>query len=173
MSAIDASAGLRFSLLLFKQYRQSGILTAKLPYAPGMREVCTASLRLVNGDVVSSFLENNTKIKKISVDQETLCRFDDDKGPFHWQLLPAEKLPAPQSEVAPVPVPKVIAEIQLYMVSGWSLQQKQILQHVYGLIDGVRNIEQIKATAQVAPNIVEEIINILVQWQVVKKSETR
>jgi len=37
---IDASLGLKFSLELFKQYKQNGILHAELPRVPGIRGRC-------------------------------------------------------------------------------------------------------------------------------------
>ena len=53
---IDASLGLKFSLELFKRYRQNGMLHAVLPHAPGVRGRCKAFLHLVNGEVTSAYL---------------------------------------------------------------------------------------------------------------------
>lgn len=84
-NGFDASIGLAFSLELFKHYQRTGVVQAELPRVPGIRGHCKAFLQLIDGEVISVYLEDK-RGNRYSSDAATLCRLDEEKGPFEWQL---------------------------------------------------------------------------------------
>lgn len=177
---IDASVGLAFSLGLFKRYQQSGLLRAEIPRMPGFRKGCTAFLRLVNGEVVSIYLEDKEGLRTSS-DKETLCRLDAEKGPFEWVLIPQsasdQQRNAGQSAASSprafpyttrrVPVPKIVATLREEWLSNWTPQQKDMLFTIFNMIDGTRTIEDIRRMAPFPPDLVDELLQILLQLKVI------
>lgn len=175
---IDASLGLAFSLELFKRYRQSGLLQAEIPRVPGISGRCRAFLHLVNGEVVSAYVEDRQK-HRYSSDKEFLCRLDKEKGPFEWTLTPqaasSEQSPAggqfqspsPTPSTPRTPVPRVIAALREEWLSNWTPQQKEPLYAVLGLINGERTVEDIKTATRFPPNLVDELLRILLRLNVI------
>lgn len=182
---IDASLGLTFSLELFKRYRKNGILQAEISRFPGIRGSCRAFLHLVDGEIVSIYLEDKQK-QHYSSDKETLCRLDREKGPFEWILVPtlgAVEPPLPSTPPQPPsqlsfsqpssyttsrsPIPKIIAVFPHERLSAWNPQQKDALYAVLMLINGERTIEDIKNTAHLPFDLVDELLHILLELNVI------
>jgi hypothetical protein len=175
---IDASLGLAFSLELFKRYRQSGLLQAEIPRVPGIGGRCHAFLHLAHGEVVAVYLEDRQK-HRYSSDKEFLCRLDKEKGPFEWTLTPQSansEQPPPAGQFQPPPsapptsrspVPRVITALREEWLSNWTLQQKEPLYIVLSLINGERTVEDIKAATRFPPNLVDELLRILLRLNVI------
>ncbi|MGH2510584.1 MAG: hypothetical protein ACRDHZ_24685 [Ktedonobacteraceae bacterium] len=185
---IDASLGLAFSLELFKRYRKNGILQAEISRFPGIRKSCNAFLHLVDGEIVSIYLEDKQK-QRYSSDKETLCRLDREKGPFEWTLIPAPAVPAqfsPTNQIQPQdqlsypkqpyytgqrsPILKIIAVFPHDLLSTWTPQQKDALYTLLMLINGERTIEDIKSTARLPVDLVDELLRILLELNVISVS---
>lgn len=185
---IDASLGLTFSLELFKRYRKNGILQAEISRFPGLRGSCNAFLHLVDGEIISIYLEDKQK-QRYSSDRETLCRLDREKGPFEWTLIPSPMLPpqlSPASQTQPQelsptlkpfsftaqrsPIPKIIAVFPHDLLNSWTPQQKDALYTVLMLINGERTIEDIKSTAHLPLDLVDELLRILLEIHVISIS---
>lgn len=185
---IDASLGLAFSLELFKRYRKGGMLQAELPRMPGVRGSCQAFLHLVDGEIISVYVEDK-QMQRYSSDKETLCRLDREKGPFEWILIsqpvasnqpqstsqaqPEEQLPFPnQFAYTPPhsPIPKIVAVFPHDLLSAWSSQQKDALYTVLMIINGERTIEDIKRTAHLPLDLVDELLRILLELHVISMS---
>jgi hypothetical protein len=169
---IDASLGLAFSLALFEQYRKSGLLQAELHHVPGLRGRCKGYLHLVEGKVVTCYLED-TQGQRHPVSKDMLARLDSEKGPFEWSLI---ALPAPPPltprEIPPrpilsSPIPRRIAALDLEKLEGWTYRHKMMLSIVFDVIDGQRTIEDIKVDTPLPPMIVEEALRILVALKVI------
>lgn len=185
---IDASLGLAFSLELFKRYRRSGILRAELPRAPGVHGRCTAFLHLIDGEVSSAYLED-TQGRRYSSDVAGLRRLDSEKGPFEWILIPqapqatnpsqapdqparsdleqSDQLP---SSVPPSFVPRIIAGLTQERLVGWTPQQRGALYAVLTMINGERTVEAIKNAVPLPPNLVDELLRILLEADVISLS---
>lgn len=177
---IDASLGLSFSLEIFKRYRKSGVLQAALPRMPGIRGSCTAFLTLIDGQVVSVYLKDRHG-QHYSSDKETLCRLDDEKGPFEWRLIPyppnaqgfGSGVQHPVPECPPSPslqntsVLKVVAPCPWERFSTWTTQQRDALYTVLMAINGMRTLETIKALLQLPPDLVDELVHILLDIDVI------
>lgn len=182
---IDASLGLTFSLELFKRYRKNGVLLAEISRFPGIRGSCHAFLYLVDGEIVSIYLEDKQK-QRYSSDKETLCRLDREKGPFEWILVPTfgateqplsstpsqspSQLPFSQPSTYTTsrsPIPKIIAVFPHERLSTWNPQQKDALYAVLMLINGERTIEDIKNTAHLPFDLVDELLRILLELNVI------
>lgn len=185
---IDASLGLTFSLELFKRYRKNGILQAEIPRFPGIRGGCSAFLHLVDGEIVSIYLEDKKK-QRYSSDKETLCRLDREKGPFEWILVsapavvtqysptnwsqPQEQLPFPQPLFSPTPrspIPRIIAVLPHDLLNAWTPQQKDALYTVLMIINGERTIEDIKQAAHLPHDLVDELLRMLLELNVISIS---
>lgn len=182
---IDASLGLTFSLELFKRYRQNGVLQAELPRMPGIRGRCNAFLHLVNGEIISVYLEDKQK-QRYSSDKETLCRLDREKGPFEWILVPqsttfdqSQPGERPQSPEQPSfadpharsaprsPIPRLVSGLTPDRFSGWVSPQKDALYVVLTTINGVRTIEDIKGVVPLPSDAVDELLRILLEMNVI------
>ena len=176
---IDASLGLAFSLDLFKHYRKSGVLQAEIPRMPGIRGRCTAFLTLVDGQIISIYLEDKQK-QRHSSDKETLCRLDKEKGPFEWILLPTApnanqsqfgaSTPPPDplsSSFQRTSIPRVVSTVPWNRLSTWSTQQRDALYNVLMTINGERNVEHIKARVPLPPEAVDELLRILLELNVI------
>lgn len=181
---IDASLGLAFSLELFKRYRQSGILQAEIPRMPGIRGRCTAFLYLVNGEVTSVYLEDKQQ-QRYTSDKEVLCRLDKEKGPFEWTLLPQPQPVTPEPfqvsgqmsfaggfapPAPPSPIPRIVAVLTPDRLSTWNSQQKEALFKVLININGVRTIEEVKGMVPFPPDLVDELLRILLELNVIALS---
>jgi hypothetical protein len=186
---IDASLGLTFSLELFKRYRKNGILQAEISRIPGIRGSCNAFLHLIDGEIVSVYLEDKQK-QRYSSDRETLCRLDREKGPFEWTLIPPpvavyeqfspvnqaqpqDQLPFSQSFASATPrspIPKIIAVFPHELLSTWTPQQKDALYTVLMLINGERTIDDIKSAARLPLDLVDELLRILLTLNVISVS---
>ncbi len=173
---IDASLGLAFSLELFKRYQKSGVLQAELPRAFGIPRRCKAFLHLSRGEVVSVYLEDQHG-QRYSSDKESLCRLDREKGPFEWIFVPlapsAEQSSLPgfsnqyASSIQRSPVPTIISAIPLERLIAWTPQQKEALYTLLRAINGVRTVEDIKHMLPFSPELVDELLRILLELDVI------
>lgn len=171
---IDASLGLNFSLEVFKRYQKNGVLQAELPRMPGLHGRCTAYLHLVDGLVVSVYVEDKQG-RRYSSDKETLCRLDAEKGPYEWTLTTpsAASQPAEQSQTAPphplasslqrTSIPRVISSLPWERLSDWSPQQKEALYSVLMVINGTHTVEEITHLVFLPIELVEELLLILLE----------
>jgi hypothetical protein len=173
---IDASIGLAFSLTLFERYRKTGLMQAEIHHVPGIRGRCKGYLHLVEGKVVSCYIEDKEGQRQ-SIGKDILIKVDKDRGPFEWSLAP---LPAPPSETPAAtqmstnphlaqnaPVPRTIATLELEKLEGWTSKQKLMLSMVYETVDGQRTIDQIKLEAPLPPDVTEEALRILFALKVI------
>lgn len=172
---IDASLGLAFSLMLFEQYRRNGVLQAELHHVPGFRGSCKGYLHLVEGKVVTCYLEDKQG-KRHAVSTAMLSHLDSEKGPFEWMLtsLPTPPSPSPR-EIPPrpkrsSPTPRRIAPLDLEKLDGWTHKQKMMLSIVFDVTDGQHTIEDIKADTPLPPHIVEEALRVLLAMKVISIS---
>lgn len=178
---LDASLGLAFSLELFKRYRQSGVLQAEISRVPGIHGHCTAFLTLVEGEISSIYLEDKQK-QRFSSDKETLCRLDKERGPFEWRLFPLNpdsslsRSTSKTSPLAPDPlahslqrvsIPSVIAPFPWERVSGWTVQQRDALYSLLISLNGIRTIEQLKTLVPLPPDLIDELLRILLDLNVI------
>jgi hypothetical protein len=179
---IDASLGLAFSLELFKRYKRSGVLYAKVQRVLGLRGEGTAYLQLVNGVIISSYLEDLNG-RRYPASENDLIRIDRDKGPFAWclKVAPAKSPPqnTPIPEASPIvqqrgevvsflpdtAVLVIIAPIEWRWLTNWTPQQQRILDTVWRMIDGKRNIRDIKAMTSTSfpASTVDEALRVLLK----------
>jgi hypothetical protein len=185
---IDASLGLMFSLELFATYKQSGLLQAEMRFIPRLLGRGIACLQLVDGIVVSAYVEDSDK-RRYPVSKEMLIQIDNEKGPFAWRLS-AEVAPAsapvtpsdsqnnqsvPQRPSVPLPslpdtaVPAIVRPFEWEQWRNWNPQQQQILYTVWRTIDGKKTIRDIKAqTSSFFPAAtVEEALQIFLKLKLV------
>lgn len=173
---IDASLGLAFSLAVFERYRKSGLLCAEIHRIPGMRGRCKGYLHLIEGKVVSCYLEN-MQGQRQAASMDMFIQWDNKKGPFEWSLMP---LPPPPRTSAMVgsgevvghsssnaPVPRCIAPLDIEKLEGWTARQKRMLLLVFEGIDGQRTIEEILADTPLPPPVIEEGLRILLAMRVI------
>jgi len=173
---IDASLGLAFSLPLFEQYRKNGLLQAELHHVPGVRGRCKGYLHLVEGKVVSCYLDDRQG-QRHQVNLSMFIQLDKERGPFEWVLtsLPAPPVSfsrhfPPPSSTSPAlssPVPRKLATLDLDKLENWTHRQKLTLSIVFDVIDGQRSIEDIKNDVPLPPDIVEEALRLLMAMKVV------
>jgi hypothetical protein len=170
---IDASLGLAFSLALFERYRRSGVLQAEIHHVPGHRGRCKGFLHLIEGKVVTCFIEDK-KAQRHPISKEILIRTDSDRGPFEWILTPYPAPPSahPKAEVTlrstqGPPIPRRIAIPDLDKLEGWTTRQKMMLSIVFDLIDGQLDIEAIKARSPLPPDTTEEALRVLMAMKVI------
>ncbi len=185
---IDASIGLAFSLDLFRRYKRSGILQAELRRIPGMSGSGTASLHLVEGAVVSCYIEDKLKGHTF-VSKEMLIRLDNEKGPFEWRLHPvstAGAVPTPKlapathshsqmspslpSELPNTAVPRrTVSCIPGERLLSWTLPQRRIFIMVWQAIDGQKTVQEIKTTLKTfcPDTVVNETLCTLIKLNVV------
>jgi hypothetical protein len=173
---IDASLGLAFSLPLFEQYRKNGLLQAELHHVPGVRGRCKGYLHLVEGKVVSCYLDDRQG-QRHQVNAAMLIQLDNERGPFEWVLTSLLPPPMPSSRDFPLPgstgtassspVPRKLAALDLEKLDGWSTRQKMMLSLVFDAIDGQRSIEDMKNDVPLPPHVVEEALRILMALKVV------
>ena len=170
---IDASLGLAFSLALFEQYRKNGLLQAEVHHVPGYRGRCKGFLHLVEGKVATCFIEDKHG-QRHQISKDTLIRTDNDRGPFEWVLTP---YPAPLSTYPRAgmlshsdqssPIPRRIAVPDLNRLEGWTSRQKMMLSIVYELVDGLLNVDTIKAQSPLMPETTEEALRILLSMKAI------
>lgn len=167
---IDASLGLAFSLELFKRYQQYGVLQAELPRAFGIPRHCKAFLQLAGGEVVSVYLEDQHG-QRYSADKESLCRLDREKGPFEWVLLPqVQSLELSTPSDIPhqhAPVPTIIATLPQERLLAWTPPQKEALYTLLKAINGERTIDDLKRILPFSPELVDELLRILLELHVI------
>ncbi len=178
---IDASLGLSFSLELFKRYQKDGVLQAELPRMPGLQGRCMAYLQLVNGLVVSVYVEDKQG-RRYSSDKETLCRLDTEKGPYEWKLISPsiasqQTNPAGQfqgssphalaASLQRTSIPRVISSLPWERLNGWSPQQRDALYVVLATIDGMHTVEEITHMVYLPIALVEELLLILLELNVI------
>lgn len=178
---IDASLGLRFSLELFKRYRQNGMLHADLPHAPGVRGRCKGFLHLANGEVVSAYVEDKQG-QRYPSDKETLCRLDREKGPFEWTLVhqPTASEPRPLTRrsqplsfdpLAPFlqcpSVPRIISALNWERLSTQPPQQREALYTLLTTINGERTIENIKDLMPFSRELIDDLLRMLLELEVI------
>lgn len=178
---LDASLGLAFSLELFKRYRQSGVLQAEVSRIPGIRGRCTACLTLAEGEISSIYLEDRQK-QRYSSDKDTLCRLDKERGPFEWRFFPlnpdsshslstSKTSPLAADPLAHalqrVSIPRVIAPFPWERVTGWTVQQRDALYSLLISINGIRTIEQLKTLVPLPPELIDELLRILLDLNVI------
>jgi hypothetical protein len=179
----DASIGLAFSLELFKRYRRNGVVRAELPRAPGIRGHCKAFLHLVDGEIVSVYLEDKQG-QRLSSDKATLCRLDAERGPFEWQLLlqpgPSEqasaggqlsnRAPLPDTPASPLEhsaVPRIISTIPQDQLSTWDSQRRDAFYITLANIDGENTIEDILGLVPFSSDVVDESLRLLLEMKVI------
>lgn len=183
---MDASVGLTFSLRLFQRYRRNGILQAKIRHIPGIQGACIAYIQMTAGSVTACYLENKQG-QRLPFSIDDLCRLDQERGPFEWvfqqQAAPARShptaapsMPAEQPLTSPpaaspaqdaISIPKVIAQPRWEQFNHWTLEQKLLLQDVWQNIDGKRSIRDIKANLPYAPQVVDDLIQILLTLRLI------
>jgi hypothetical protein len=173
---IDASLGLAFSLPLFEQYRKNGLLQAELHHVPGVRGHCKGYLHLVEGKVVSCYLDDRQG-QRHQVNVAMLIQLDNERGPFEWVLTSLPPPPMPSSRDLPLPdatgpvpsspVPRKLASLDLEKLEGWTYRQKMMLSIVFDAIDGQRSIEDVKNDVPLPPNVVEEALRVLMALKVI------
>lgn len=173
---IDASLGLALSLPLFEQYRKDGLLQAELHHVPGVRGRCKGYLHLVEGKVVSCYLDDRQG-QRHQVNVSMFLQLDKERGPFEWVLisLPAPPrsfsrnfpLPASTGPSLSSPVPRKIAALDLDRLENWTYRQKLMLSIVFDAIDGHRSIEDIKNDVPLPPDVVEEALRLLMAMKVI------
>lgn len=170
---IDASLGLAFSLALFEKYRKNGLLHTEVHHVPGIRGRCKGFLHLVEGKVVACYIEDREGRRHAS-STDILIKVDSEHGPFEWMLSPhpAPPSPNPRAAIPPrpmpnSPVPRVIAQLNLDGLEGWTSKQKLMLSIVYDLVDGTTNIEEIKSNSPLAPAVTEEALRVLLAMKVI------
>jgi len=178
---IDASLGLKFSLELFKRYRQNGMLHAELPRAPGVRGRCQAVIHLVNGQVASAYLEDKQGTRYPS-DKDALCRLDREKGPFEWTLV-HQSMTSGQPEVARRPqpatsdpltfsihcssVPRIISAMNWERLSAQAPEQREALYTLLTTINGERTIENIKDMVPFSSELIDDLLRQLLALEVI------
>ncbi len=182
-NGFDASIGLAFSLELFRRYRRNGVVQAELPRVPGIRGHCTAFLHLVAGEVVSVYVEDRQGQRHVS-DKATLCRLDAEKGPFEWRLLlqpdsadqPAPIGQLPVRSLLPDPpayplesssVPRIISAVPQDQLRAWTSQRRDALYTTLANIDGENTIEEIRGLMPYPPELVNELLRILLEMKVI------
>lgn len=176
---IDASLGLKFSLELFKRYKQSGILHAELARAPGKRGRCNAFILLVNGEVTSVYLEDKQG-KRYSSDKDTLCRFDREKGPFEWALIhpsansrqrqlasSPQPLDPPASSMQYSSVPRIISALSWERLSAQPPEQREALYTLLTTINGERTIANIKDMVPFSRDLIDDLLRLLLELEVI------
>jgi hypothetical protein len=169
---IDASLGLAFSLALFGQYRRNGLLQAELHHVPGVRGRCRGYLHLVDGKVVSCYIDDRLG-QRHTVSQDMLSRLDSTRGPFEWALMPLAASSSSSSRREGLshpgnsPIPTRIASLNLGELDGRIYFPKTMLSIVFNAIDGQQTIEDIKATIPLPPSMVEEALRVLLALEVI------
>lgn len=170
---IDASLGLAFSLALFERYRKNGLLYAELQHVPGIRGRCKGFLHLIEGNVVTCYIEDKHD-QRHSISKNFLVRVDKEHGPFEWTLAsgPAPLSTHPQATIAlratqHAPVPKTIAPLDFEKLESWTAKQKLMLSSVYDLIDGVLNIDDIKSNSILPAEVTEEALRLLLSMKLI------
>lgn len=171
---IDASVGLSFSLLLFERYRKNGLLQAELHHVPGIRGRCMGYLHLVEGKVITCYLEDKQG-NRYSASKDMLMRVDDERGPFEWVLqpLPAPSSVMPQEAITPrlpfqdSPVPTPVAVLDVERLEGWSTRHKLMLSMVYDAVDGQRSVKNIKAEVPLPEHLIDDALRILCSLRVI------
>lgn len=168
----DASIGLAFSLVAFEKYRKNGVLSAELHNVPGVRGRCKGFLHLIEGKVVSCYIEDKNG-QQHPIQASLLVQVDNERGPFAWAL----SAPPPQPQKAPpshrgshTSVPRIIALLDLDKIHGWPPAHKHILFQVYQMIDGQRSIEDIQRMLPFPPYVVEEAFHILATLNVITRT---
>jgi hypothetical protein len=189
--SIDASIGLGFSLELFKKYRSTGILQAKVRRFPGVQGPAIVSLYLVEGMVVSCYVEDKDK-QHSPASTDVLIRFDNEKGPFEWNFRSSSPAltpvtPPPISAVQPytrntgplsshVPtaiVSRIASSLPGEQLLGLTLQQRRMFLLVWKEIDGKRTIQDIKVSLSkyLSEDIVDNILRTLLKSQLIMISK--
>ncbi len=178
---IDASLGLKFSLELFKRYRQNGTLYAELARAPGVRGRCTAFIQLVKGEVVSAYLEDQQG-KRYPSDKDILCRLDREKGPFEWTLVHQPLITGPHQSarglrpqssdpLAPAmqcsAVPKIIAALSCERLSVQAPEQREALYTLLTTINGERTVANIKDMVPFSRDLIDDLLRLLLELEVI------
>lgn len=184
---IDASLGLAVSLELLKKYKRSGLLHAevrRLPISGGVGKAC---LQLVRGVTASVYLEN-PQGHQFPISEGELLKLDKERGPLAWSFSiestqptsqpntrnpevrsPTNYLETSAGRPPETAVPVVIAPLEWENIMNWT-QQQQILYSLYRMIDGRKNIREIKtATSTLLPaTVVDEALQVLLKLKVVR-----
>jgi hypothetical protein len=179
---MDASVGLTFSLQLFQRYRRSGVLQAKVRHIPGIKGACTAYVHLTAGSVTTCYLENKDG-QHLSFSLEKLCQIDHERGPFHWTFQPQHPVSGSQIPVSPSAqpltstsslsaeldafIPKAVAPLRWEQFKDWTPEQRLLLQYVWKSINGKRTIQEMKASLPYPPQMVNDILQILLTWRII------
>lgn len=180
---IDASLGLKFSLELFKRYKQNGVLHAELPRVQGIRGHCKAFLHLVDGEVVSAYLEDKQG-KHYPSDKDALCRLDREKGPFEWTLIHKPLIPGkhqaqaagrvpsqPSVPLAPPlqgsSVPRIIAALSWERLSAQAPEQREALYTLLTTINGERTVANIKDMVPFSRDLIDDLLHLLLELEVI------
>lgn len=179
---MDASVGLTFSLQLFQRYRRNGVLQARVHHIPGIQGTCTAYVHLTAGSVTSCYLKNEQG-QQLSFALEKLRQIDDERGPFQWifqaqqpasgSQIPASQSAQPLPRTSPSPaeldalIPKVVAPLRWEQFNDWTPEQRSLLQYVWKSIDGQHTIQDVKAGLPYPPQLVNEILQILLTLRII------
>ena len=187
-NGIDASISLEFSLGLFKRYKSTGILQAKLPRFPGIHGLSIVYVQIAEGDIISCYIEGKKK-QRYPVSEDMLIRFDRDKGPFEWSFRPSPAAPArltppaaatirPYSQVNTGPLAyqiptavasKMVSSLPSERLLAWSIQQRRMFLLVWHEINGKKTIQEIKATlaTSLSAAAVEETLHTLLTLKLI------
>ncbi len=58
-------------------------------------------------------------------------------------------------------VPKVIGSLEAYLLNGYTSKQRLVLRTVFAMVNGERNVEQIKMQLNLSPEAIDEALNYL------------
>ena len=184
---IDASISLGFSLELFKRYKRTGTLQAKLRRFPSIQTPATAYIDLLEGVVTSCHIEDkNGQYSPVS--KGVLIRFDNEKGPLEWSFrslsgAPAAETPYPVSAIHPFPhntgpltfqtphaaVLKAVSSLPGEQLLSWTIQQRRMFLLVWQEIDGKRALQDIKNNLAISLSeaAVEEVLLTLLKLKLI------
>ena len=185
-NGIDASIGLEFSLELFKRYKSTGTLQAKLPHFSGIHGSSIVYVYIAEGETTSCYIEDKKK-KRHPVSEDILIRFDRDKGPFEWSFRPSPAAPAgltppavtairPYINTGPLAyqIPTAVASKMVSSLPGerllaWSIQQRRMFLLVWHEIDGKKTVQEIKAAlaTSLSATVVEETLHTLLTLKLI------
>ena len=170
---MDASLGLAFSLTAFAHYRKSGHLSAMLPSIPKMKGRWKALLELVDGEVTSCLIEEQSTGQRQSFSLEQLRRLDQEKGPLEWFFVeqsfrvPAASESPSEHHQKDLMIPFHQTGIDFRRFSHWPANSIMMLQHIYASIDGQRSIADLKRLVPYSSESVDKILLILLTGNII------
>ena len=176
--AFDASVGLAFSLKAFETYYKSGTLSAEIRSIPGIRGKCKAYLELSQGKIAACYLIDRQG-QRHPASPQILIQLDAEKGPFGWifqassaQLSPASaseqvyQVPTPTKSLSLIPQP-LVRYLDSGLLQQWTPQQQRYIYMIFSMVNGQSSIDEIRRQTSLSPNIVDEVIRILLFLRII------